>query len=152
MCQERDQAVPEFINIFHTLHSKLGIKDSEQHMVLQYHDSLCIDTSRPKWNLCTSCPWAQPTDMSSKSSRISNKRCDNLGLRTPHIKSQEMANPTHRINHRSKMDSINTTNPSHKKRSTPERQRNIPRSGETSIRSLGITLLTVTQRICWWPN
>jgi hypothetical protein len=27
--QERDQAVPEFTNIFHTLRTKLGIKDSE---------------------------------------------------------------------------------------------------------------------------
>jgi hypothetical protein len=27
--KERDQTVPEFTNIFHTLHTKLGIKDSE---------------------------------------------------------------------------------------------------------------------------
>jgi hypothetical protein len=27
--QERDQTVPEFTNVFHTLHTKLGIKDSE---------------------------------------------------------------------------------------------------------------------------
>jgi hypothetical protein len=27
--QERDQAVPEFTNIFYTLRTKLGIKDSE---------------------------------------------------------------------------------------------------------------------------
>jgi hypothetical protein len=27
--QERDQAVPQFTNIFHTLRTKLGIKDSE---------------------------------------------------------------------------------------------------------------------------
>jgi hypothetical protein len=27
--QERDQAVPDFTNIFHTLHTKMGIKDSE---------------------------------------------------------------------------------------------------------------------------
>jgi hypothetical protein len=29
--QERDQIVLEYTNIFHTLHSKLGIKDSERH-------------------------------------------------------------------------------------------------------------------------
>jgi hypothetical protein len=28
------------MNIFHTLRTKLGIKDSEQHLVLKYHDSL----------------------------------------------------------------------------------------------------------------
>jgi hypothetical protein len=40
LLKERDQAVPEFKNIFHTLHTKLGIKDSEQHLVLKYHGSL----------------------------------------------------------------------------------------------------------------
>ena len=34
--QGRDQDVPEFTNIFHTLRTKLGIKDSEQHLVLKY--------------------------------------------------------------------------------------------------------------------
>jgi hypothetical protein len=38
--QERDQAVPDFTNIFHTLHTKLGIKDSESHLVLKYHGAL----------------------------------------------------------------------------------------------------------------
>jgi hypothetical protein len=28
--------MPEFTNIFHTLRTKLGIKDSERHMVLKY--------------------------------------------------------------------------------------------------------------------
>jgi hypothetical protein len=34
--QERDQAVPDFTNIFHTLRTKLGIKDSERNLVLKY--------------------------------------------------------------------------------------------------------------------
>jgi hypothetical protein len=38
--QERDQAVPEFTNIFHTLRTKLGIKYSERHLVLKYHVAL----------------------------------------------------------------------------------------------------------------
>ena len=38
--QERDQAVPYFTNIFHTLRTKLDIKYSERHLVLKYHDSL----------------------------------------------------------------------------------------------------------------
>ena len=38
--QERDKAVPEFTNIFHTLCTKLGIKYSEKHLVLKYHDAL----------------------------------------------------------------------------------------------------------------
>ena len=38
--QERGQAVLDFTNTFHTLRTKLGIKDSERHLVLKYHGSL----------------------------------------------------------------------------------------------------------------
>jgi hypothetical protein len=38
--QERGQIVPYFTNIFHTLHTKLGIKDSERHLVLKYRGAL----------------------------------------------------------------------------------------------------------------
>ena len=38
--QERDQTVPEFKNIFHTLHSNMGIKYYERHLLLKYHDVL----------------------------------------------------------------------------------------------------------------
>jgi len=34
--QGRDQDVSEFTNLFHTLCVKLGIKDSEQHLILKY--------------------------------------------------------------------------------------------------------------------
>ena len=111
---------------------------------------LCIDTSRPKWNFWTSHPWVRPTDMPSKSSRSSNKRRGNLGLGTRHNKSQERAAPTHRTKDRAKMDSIKTTSTSRKQRRTPERQRKIPGSGATSIRALGITLLTAAQSSRWW--
>jgi hypothetical protein len=111
-----------------------------------------IDTSIPKWKFWTSHPWARPIDMSSKSSRRSNKRRYNLGLVTPHNKIQEREAPTHRIKDRAKMDSIRTTSPSRKQGRTPERQRKIAGSGVTSIRALGITLLTATQKRCWWPK
>jgi glutamate synthase domain-containing protein 1 len=38
--QERDQAMPDFTNIFHTLCTKMGIKDSERHLVLNYRNAL----------------------------------------------------------------------------------------------------------------
>ena len=38
--QGRDQDVPEFTNIFHTLRTQLGIKESKLHLVLKYHDYL----------------------------------------------------------------------------------------------------------------
>ena len=34
--QQRDQDVHEIMNLFHTLCTKLGIKDSEKHLVLKY--------------------------------------------------------------------------------------------------------------------
>jgi hypothetical protein len=34
--QERGQTMPEFKNTFHTLHTKIGIKESEWHLVLKY--------------------------------------------------------------------------------------------------------------------
>ena len=40
LCQERGQEVSEFTNTFHTLRTKLGIKDSNQHLVLKYHGAL----------------------------------------------------------------------------------------------------------------
>jgi hypothetical protein len=40
--QERGQAVSDFTNTFHTLHTKMGIKDFERHLVLKYHEALHI--------------------------------------------------------------------------------------------------------------
>jgi hypothetical protein len=37
--QERGLAVLEFTNIFHTLHTKISIKDSERNLVLKYHEA-----------------------------------------------------------------------------------------------------------------
>jgi hypothetical protein len=75
---------------------------------------LCIDTSKLKLNFWTSCPWAQPTGMPSKSIIRSNKRHNNLGLGTPHNKSQEGAAPIHKTMDRENMDSIRKTIPSRK--------------------------------------
>ena len=38
--KERDQIVLEFTNHIHTLHTKLGIKDFERHLVLKYRGAL----------------------------------------------------------------------------------------------------------------
>ena len=40
MRQERDQTVSEYTNNFHTLHTKLRIKDSEWHLILKYRSGL----------------------------------------------------------------------------------------------------------------
>ena len=38
--QKRDQTMLEYTSIYHTLCSKVGIKDSERHLVLKYHNGL----------------------------------------------------------------------------------------------------------------
>ena len=38
--QGRDQDMPKFTNVLHTLFTNLGIKDSKRHLVLKYHDFL----------------------------------------------------------------------------------------------------------------
>jgi hypothetical protein len=38
--QKRDQTMPDFTNVLHTLRTKLGIKDFERHMVLKYHNGM----------------------------------------------------------------------------------------------------------------
>jgi hypothetical protein len=40
MHQDWDKIVSEFTNIFHNLCTKLGIRDSEQHLVLKYHGGI----------------------------------------------------------------------------------------------------------------
>jgi hypothetical protein len=59
--------------------------------------------------------------MLSKLSISSNKRHGNLGLGTPHSKSQERAATTHRKKEKEKMDSLGKTIPGHNKRRTPKR-------------------------------
>jgi hypothetical protein len=88
--------------------------------------------------------------MLSKLCISSNKRHDNLGLTTPHNKSQEREAQTHIKKNKENMESIKKTSPSHKKIRTSERKIKIPGSVETSIRALGIKLLIATQSSCWW--
>ena len=38
--QQRDQDVHELMNLFHTLCTKLGIKDLKKHLVLNYYSCL----------------------------------------------------------------------------------------------------------------
>jgi hypothetical protein len=150
--QERDQAVPEFTNIFHTLRTKLGIKDSERHLVLKYHGALhrYIQTEM------------EFLDISSLGAayRYAVKIEQKLKQKTRTIWAWEpltakarkgWPQPTEQ-----RIEKIWTVSgqpvQACKKRRTPERQRKIPGSGVTSIRALGITLLTVTQSSRWWPK
>ena len=147
--QERDQAIPDFTNIFHTLHTKLGIKYSKRHMVLKYRNALhryiqnemeFLDIS----SLGMTYRYAVKIEQNIK------QKTWKFGLGKPSQQNPGKGGPTQRTKDRENMDSIRTTSPSCKQRRTPERQRRIPGSGATSITSLGITLLTATQRSHWW--
>jgi hypothetical protein len=76
--------------------------------------TIYIDTSRHKWNFWTSHPWVWLIDMLSKSSRSLNKRRNSLGFGTPHIRSMEKEAPSCRTKNKTRMDSLRTTNLSHK--------------------------------------
>jgi hypothetical protein len=126
--QERDQAVPDFTNIFIPCAPR-WVSRFESDIWCSSIATLCIDTSRPKWNFWTSHPWARPTDMPSKSSRSSNKRREIWAWEPLTTKAkkgwpQPIEQRTEKI-----WISIRTTSPSRKQRRTPERQRKIPGSG-----------------------
>jgi hypothetical protein len=147
--QERDQTVPKFTNVFHTLRTKMVIKYSEKQKCSSTM-VVCIDTSRHKWIFWPSFPWVWPIDMLSKSSRILNKINDSLDLVTPHNRSRERVAPTHKTKGKEKMESLRMTILSRKQRRTMETQRKTLGSGTTSIRAPGITLLIATQSSHWW--
>jgi hypothetical protein len=141
--------MPDFTNIFHTLRNKLGIKDSERHLVLKYCGALhrYIQTEMEFLDISSlGVAYRYVVKIEQKL----KQKTQQFGPGNPSQKIQERATPTHRTKDRSNMDSIRTTSPSHKQRRTPERQRKIPGSGATSIRALGITLLTATQSSRWW--
>jgi hypothetical protein len=85
--------------------------------VLKYRDGL-HRYIQDKMEFWTYHPWERLTDMPSKSSRISNKRRDNLGLGTPRNKTQERAAPTHRTKDKENMGNLRTTSLGPKKRRT----------------------------------
>jgi hypothetical protein len=111
--------VLEFTNIFHTLHTKLGIKYYEGDMVLKYCGGLhryiqfemeFLDIS----SLGVAYRYAV------KSSRRLNKRHDNFGLGTPHNKSKESEAPNHIKKEIEKMETLRTTSISHNQKRTPK--------------------------------
>jgi hypothetical protein len=147
--QERDQTVPDFTNIFHTLHTKLGIKDSEQHLVLKYHGCLhrYIQTEMDFW---TSPHWVRLIDTLSRSSINLSRRGESLDLQTPHSRSREKAAPTHTARDREKMATLRTTSPSHNTRREMRRRRRTRENGVSTIKSLGTTLKNVAPSSHSW--
>jgi hypothetical protein len=120
--QERDQKVPYFTNIFHTLHTKLGIKDSECHLVLKYRGCLhrYIQTKMEIMDIASlGTNYRYTVKIKHK---FKQKRRD-FGSQTPHSRSREKASTTHKARDQVRMVTLRTTNPSHNTRREMRRQR-----------------------------
>jgi hypothetical protein len=140
---ERGQEVPEFTNTFHTLRTKLGIKDSKRHLVLKYCGALhkYIQTEMDFW---TSHHSVLLIDSLLKSSRnLSTRTNGSSGLQ---IRNNESMTKTALTN------SLLKTSPSHRKRRVMGRQRRTSENGVISTKAPGTTPMNVAQKIRWWPR
>jgi hypothetical protein len=125
--QERGQEVPEFTNTFHTLCTKMGIKDSERHLVLKYLGALhkYIQTEMDFLDISS---LMLLIDMLLKSSRnLSTRTNGSLGL-------QIRKNPS--MTKTTLTNSFPKTSPSHRKRRVMGRQRRTPENGVISTKAL----------------
>jgi hypothetical protein len=141
--QERGQSVSEFTNSFHTLCTKLGIKDFERHLVLKYRGALhrYIQT---EWIFWTSHHLVLPIDMLLKSRRnLSTKTNGSLGLQIHNNQSMTKTSLT---------NSLPKTSLSHRKRRVTGRQRRTPENGVISTKSPVTTPMNVAQNSHWWPR
>jgi hypothetical protein len=136
--QERDQTMSEFTNTFHTLHTKIGIKDFEQHLVLKYCGGLhryiqtemeCLDIS--------SLRAAYRYDVKIEQN-LSSKISGSLGLQIHNNKSFVKIALTHRT------PNLKTTSPSHRQRRVTGRQRTLE-SGVSSTKAPCTTLMNVAR-------
>jgi hypothetical protein len=139
--QKRDQTLPEYTNIFHTLRSKLGIKDSKRHLVLKY--------------LCGLHRYIQiEMDFLNRSSlgfsyryvvKIEHKRKKQVSGR-----SMEKETLTHIMKYRERKSKLKRSTPLCMKIRVMGSIRNTLKSGVSSTTTLGTTLMNVPQYNHWW--
>jgi hypothetical protein len=141
--QERVQAISEFTNTFYTLHTKLGIKDSERHLVLKYRGALhrYIQTEMDFLDISSLSAAYRYAIKIEQKFKHQNKR--NSGLQ---IRNNRSMTKTARTN------SLPKTSPRHRKRRVTGRQRRTPENGASSTKYLGTTPMNVAQNNHWWPR
>jgi hypothetical protein len=141
--KERGQAVLEFTNTFHTLRTKLGIKDSERHLVLKYRGALhrYIQTEMDF------------LDISSLgvAYRYVVKIERNLSTRTNRSSGLQIRN-NQSMTKKSLTNSLPKTSPSHRKKRVTGRQRRTPENGVISTKAPGTTPMNVAQNSHWWQR
>jgi len=150
LCQERDQTVPDFTNIFHTLRTKLGIKDFEPHLVLKYCGCLhrYIQTEMEFLDIAslgTAYRYAIKIEQKLKQNN------ESLDLQTPHSRSREKATPTHTAGDQVEMVALRTIRPSHNTRRATRRRRT-RENGVSTIKFLGTTPTNVAPSSPSWPS
>jgi hypothetical protein len=139
--QERGQAVPEFTSTFHTLCTKLGIKDSERHLVLKYRGALhrYIQTEMDFLDI--------------SSLNVAYRYAVKIEQKFKHQNKREFGSQIHNNQSMTKTAltiSLPKTSPSHRKRRVTRRQRRTPENGAISKKSPGTTPMNVTQNSHWW--
>jgi hypothetical protein len=141
--KERGQIVSEFTNTFHTLHTKLGIKDSERHLVLKYHGALhrYIQTEMDFLDISSLGDSYRYAVKIKKKFRHQNKR--EFGSANPQQPKHDKDGPN---------NILPKTSPSHKKIRVRERRRRTLESGVISTKSPGTTSMNVSQNSHWWPR
>jgi hypothetical protein len=141
--QERGQAVLEFTNTFHTLHTKLGIKDSERHLVLKYRGALhrYIQTEMDFLDISSLGVAYRYVVKIKQKFKHQNKR--EFGSANPQQPKYDKDDPN-------KQSPENQSKPQEKKghRKTKKDTEN----GVISTKSPGTTPMNVTQNSHWWSR
>jgi hypothetical protein len=141
--QEKSQTVSEFTNTFHTLRTKLGIKDSERHLVLKYRGALhrYIQTEMDFLNISSLGAAYRYAVKIEQKFRHQNKW--EFGSANPQQPKHGKDDPNQQPP---------TTSPRHRKRRVKERRRMTLGSGATSTKSPGTTPMNVARNSHWWPR
>jgi hypothetical protein len=139
--QERGQVVLEFTNTFHTLRTKLGIKDSERHLVLKYHGALhrYIQTEMDFLDISSLGVAYQYAVKIKQKFKHQNKR--DFGSEICNNQSMTKTSLT---------NSLLKTSPRHRKRRVTGRQRRTLENGVISTKAPGTTPMNVAQNSHWW--
>jgi hypothetical protein len=135
--QDRGQAVPEFTNTFHTLRTKLGIKDSERHLVLKYRGALhrYIQTEMDF------------LDISSLD--VAYRYAVKIKQKFKHQNKWEFGS-TNPQQPKYDKDCLPKTSSRHRKRRVTGKQRRTPKNRAISTKSPGTTPMNVAQNSHWW--
>jgi hypothetical protein len=138
--QERGQVVPEFTNTFHTLRTKLGIKDSERHLVLKYRGALhrYIQTEMDF------------LDISSLGAAY--RYAVKIEQKFKHQNKPKQITNNQSMTKTTLTNSLPKTSPSNRKRRVTGRQRRTLENGVISTKSPGTTPMNVAQNSHWWPR